>query len=218
MKPGSTRPLPEPRPGPDKSVVALDGWPCGPRLCTKVVERRVRQGKNRSKVYVLQMSMTRFACPFGAALTYVSRKRLAKPALNAASPSTGAFVQILGNPLRAYRRRQWRQAMGCACGITVRISHAVLPTGIELSTSTRTLRIEGAAHRAANIAEQTDTACRLAASTLHGNVNGTDLFDQLIGDAATGRLALTPVKRHTEIRAAGATAQARAIGHDGGLR
>jgi hypothetical protein len=115
------------------------------------------------------------------------------------------------------RRRQWRQTMGCACGVAGRAVFTVFPRGVELAASARTLGVHRAADPSlAYLTDQGNAARRLGLGAQHGHTVVGDLGDQFVGNRATCRLALAPIEGHTEVRAAGAALKARiGFGHVG---
>src|SRR5690606_21479072 len=98
--------------------------------------------------------------------------------------------------------------MGHARFIATRVVHTVLPGSLEFAATARTRCIHGAAHAATDVAQQLNTARRLALGTAHGNEVRTDLDDLFVRDATARGLTLAPEEGHTKERAAGAAREA----------
>ena len=100
-------------------------------------------------------------------------------------------------------------------GIAMRVVLAIDPGGLEFAAGAGALFIKRTAHPLANFPQQGVTTRGFAFRATHGNTVRGDQHNLIVRHQTTGRLALPPEKRHTKMRAAGATAKTRiTIGHD----
>lgn len=95
-----------------------------------------------------------------------------------------------------------------AGAVAVFVGQAALAVNIEFPAGAGAVFVDGAAHRAADIAQQGSTAARLGFCALHAGPVGADLLGKLIGNHAPGTLTFTPIERHAKEGAAGTATQA----------
>jgi len=112
-------------------------------------------------------------------------------------------------------RHQGRQPMRLPRGITSGIVFAIRPRGLEFTTRTGALLIKRATDTFTHYTGKPNASCRFGIRATHGHPMRRNQHHLVIGHNATRRLALTPEKRNTKVRATSATGQARiAIRHD----
>jgi hypothetical protein len=90
-------------------------------------------------------------------------------------------------------------------GITSGIVLAINPRGIKLSTRTGALLIKRTTHAFTHFTGKPDATRRFCIRAAHRHSMRRNQHHLIIGHNTTRRLALTPKKRNTKVRAAGAT-------------
>ena len=130
-------------------------------------------------------------------------------------PGCGTSLAAAGCAIGAWRvalpvgRQKNRQTVGEPCAVALAAGRAVFPGGDHLAAYARSLRINRAARVTADIGIEGDTAHRRGPSALHDQPMPVERGREFHGHAGPIglRLGLQPVKGHTKIRTAGATAQ-----------
>lgn len=89
--------------------------------------------------------------------------------------------------------------------ITSGIVFAINPRGIKLATRTGALLIERTTDAFTHFTGKPDATRRFCIRATHRHSMRRNQHHLIIGHNTTRRLALTPKKRNTEVRAAGAT-------------